>query len=441
MSWEPPRAADAQLVRAIGVPGLTANIINTTIGASIFALPALVAQGLGAAAPIAFVACAVAMTLFVTCFALAGSRVSLTGGLYAYAEVAFGRYVGFITGLFFCTTALLSVAAVVNFFVGTVVALAPWLGSSAARVALMFVIYALLAAINIRGVRAGTGAVGIVTIAKLIPLLVFVAIGVFFIKPAAMAWPGWPGTKALGDSILLLLFAFFGIEVALIPSGEVKNPARTVPRAIYLALAITTALYILIQLVAQGTLGPQLADKTAAPLAEAAASFLGNFGRLLLLAGATISASGFVASDILSSPRILFAFGRDGVLPGWMAHVHPRWHSPDVAILLYSAVAFLLSLTSTFASLAIMANVAALLLYIICCAAAWELMRRDVRTETTPFHFPGASIIPPLAIAAIIWILAHATSREFLVNGAVFGVGSILYLVQSAIRGRKPERG
>ena len=125
MTPEKTQNADAQLERAIGVPGLTANIINTTIGASIFALPALIAQSLGAAAPLAFIACGVAMTLFVTCFALAGSRVAATGGLYAYAEVAFGRYVGFITGLFFCTTALLSVAAVVNFFVTTVVALVP----------------------------------------------------------------------------------------------------------------------------------------------------------------------------------------------------------------------------------------------------------------------------------------------------------------------------
>jgi basic amino acid/polyamine antiporter, APA family len=437
MSLEEPRNVDAQLVRAIGVPGLAANIINTTIGASIFALPALVAQSLGAAAPLAFIACGVAMTLFVTCFALAGSRVSLTGGLYAYAEVAFGRYVGFITGLFFCTTALLSVAAVVNFFVGTVVALMPWLGGSVARGALMFVVYAILALINIRGVRAGAGAVGVVTIAKLIPLLVFVAIGVFFIKGEALAWPGWPAANTLGDSVLLLLFAFFGIEVALIPSGEVKNPARTVPRAIYAALAITTALYILIQLVAQGTLGPRLADNTAAPLAEAAKLFLGNTGRLLLLAGATISGFGFIASDILSSPRILFAFGRDEILPHWVAHVHPRWHSPDVAILVYSAVAFLLSLTSTFASLAVMANVAALLLYIICCAAAWELMRRDVRTEAAPFTFPGASIVPILSILAIIWILSHATAREFLVNGGVFVVGSALYFLQSLIRRRK----
>src|SRR3954470_6035598 len=436
-----PANPDAQLDRAIGVPGLAANIINTTIGASIFALPATIAQSLGAAAPLAFIACGVAMTLFVTCFALAGSRVALTGGLYAYAEVAFGRYVGFITGLFFCTTALLSVAAVVNFFVGTVVALVPALDGAVARAALMFVVYAALAGINIRGVRTGSGAVSLITVAKLIPLFLFVLVGMFFIEPAAFHWPGWPQSKTLGDSVLLLLFAFFGIEVALIPSGEVKTPARTVPRAIYTALALTTALYILIQLVAQGTLGSNLALERDAPLAGAAKVFLGNPGRLLLLAGATISGFGFIASDILSSPRILFAFGRDGILPRWLAHVHPRWRSPDVAILVYCVVAFVLSLTSTFASLAIMANVAALLLYIICCAAAWELMRRNVRTETPPFTFPGARIVPFLSMIAIIWILSHATAWEFEVNGAVFLVGSALYWIQHFIRRGRPAKG
>jgi APA family basic amino acid/polyamine antiporter len=438
MAPDQPANPDAQLDRAIGVPGLAANIINTTIGASIFALPALIAQSLGAAAPLAFVTCGVAMTLFVTCFALAGSRVALTGGLYAYAEVAFGRYVGFITGLFFCTTALLSVAAVVNFFVGTVVALVPFLSGSVARVVLMFLVYLVMAGLNIRGVRTGAGAVGLVTIAKLVPLFVFVLAGVFFVDPAAFEWPGWPPAKTLGDSVLLLLFAFFGIEVALIPSGEVKNPARTVPRAIYGALALTTALYILIQLVAQGTLGANLALHRDTPLAEAANVFLGKPGRLLLLAGATVSGFGFIASDILSSPRILFAFGRDGILPRVLAHVHPKFRSPDVAILVYTIAALILSLTSSFAELAIMANVAALLLYIICCAAAWELMRRDVRTEAAPFTFPGASIIPIVSIVAIVWILSHAKWEEWRPNVWVFAVGSALYLIQTLVQRTKP---
>src|SRR5437764_11207098 len=164
---------EAGLIRALGVPGLTANIINTTIGAGIFALPAAVALRLGAAAPVAFGICAVAMALFVTCFALAGSRVSLTGGLYAYVEVAFGRYIGFLTAVLLFLSAVLSVAGVVTLFAGSLAALVPALNGTVGRAILMGVIYAVLAAINIRGVRAGSRTVAVITLVKLVPLLVF----------------------------------------------------------------------------------------------------------------------------------------------------------------------------------------------------------------------------------------------------------------------------
>src|SRR6266404_5608512 len=427
ISIQQAERVDHQLVRAIGVPGLTANIVNSTIGAGIFVLPALVAKGLGPAAPLAFIACALAMVLFVTCFAVAGSRVSLTGGLYAYVEVAFGRYVGFLAGVLYCLTAVAAVAGVVNVFVDSIAALAPVLENSILRAGLMFLVYGTLVFINVRGVRKGAGAVTVVTIAKLLPILLFVCVGIFFIHPANIGWSGWPGSKALGDSVVVLMFAFVGIEVALIPSGEVKNPARTVPRSAYLALVITTVIYIMIQLVAQGTLGADLANHSTAPLAEAAALFLGNLGRTILLVGATISAFGFVTSDILSSPRMLFAFGRDGVLPAWFAHVHPRYRSPDVAIISYAIIAFALSLTSSFAALAVLSNVAVLLMYLLCCAACWFLVQQNVRADGVPFNFPGVKIVPTIAIIAIVWILAHATWWEFAINAAVLVVASLLY--------------
>ena len=430
---------DAQLDRAIGVPGLAANIVNTTIGASIFVLPGTIAGKLGGAAPVAFIVCAIAQAVFVTCFAMAGSRVSLTGGLYAYVEVAFGRYVGFLAGLMNCTTAILSVSAVMNLLVNTAASLSPVFTGGIARFVIMLLVFTGLAAINVRSVRAGAGAVTFITLVKVLPLLLFVGVGVFFIKPEAITLSAPGPDQSLGNAVLLLMFAFFGIESSLTPSGEVRNPARTVPRAIYLALCITTTIYILIQLVAQGTLGGErLAQSTVAPLAESAGVFLGNFGRLLLLVGATVSSFGYLASDVLNTPRTLFAFGRDGVLPEALAHVHPRFRSPDVAIILYAAIAFALSLISTFEGLAVMANVAALLLYVLCSAAAWQLVRRDVRTDGEPFRFPGAQVFPFLAIALIIWMLSHATMKEVKVLGMVLAVGSTLYLIQALLQRTKP---
>lgn len=418
----------------MGVPALTANIVNSTIGAGIFVIPALVAKNLGQAAPLAFVACALAMVLFVTCFAIAGSRVSLTGGLYAYVEVAFGRYVGFLSGVLYCLSAIAAVAGVVNVLVNSIAGLVPLLGQPITRVIVMFLVYAVLVLINVRGVRAGANAVTAVTLAKLVPLLIFICVGVFFLQPSALTWPVWPGAKALGESVLLLIFAFVGIEIALIPSGEVKNPARTVPRSAYLALLITTVIYIMIQLVAQGTLGSELANNPNTPLAQAAAGFLGNIGRTILIAGATISAFGFVTSDILSSPRMLFAFGRDGVLPAWFAHVHPRHRSPDVAIISYAAIAFAFSITSAFEKLAVLSNVAVLLMYLLSCAGCWVLIGRDTRTDGAPFSFPGVKIIPALAIITILWILAHATLYEFAVTGIVLAIASVAYFLRVSLR-------
>ena len=429
--WAPKE--EAGLIRAIGVPGLAANIINSTVGAGIFALPALVAAQLGAASPLAYLICAVAMCLFVTSFAMAGSRVSLTGGLYAYVEVAFGRYIGFLAGVLYFLTAILAISGIITLIAASVGGLIPIFGTQIGRPALVLCILLFLVAINIRGVRIGTRAVETMTLIKLAPLIIFIVAGIFFLRPEALAWPGWPRGDALGRSVLQLLFAFVGVEIALVPSGEVKTPARTVPRAIFIALGVTTVLYILIQLVALGVLGAELGKYGDTALAEAAGRFLGNAGRTLMLAGLAISAFGWTTSDILSSPRIIFAFGRDGFIPKWFAHVHPRFHTPDVAIVTYAAIAFVLSFSSTFQRLAILSNMAVLLLYILCCLAALELNRRDIRGDGAPFKFRGQSIVPIASITLIVWVLAHAKRDEFQVTAACLAVASLLYLVRRLV--------
>jgi APA family basic amino acid/polyamine antiporter len=424
---------DSQLVRVLGTRELTASIVNCTIGAGIFVLPAAVAAGLGAAAPVAYVACAALMTLIVLCFAAAGSRVSLTGGLYAYIEVAFGGFAGFAGGVFYWSTACFSVASVATAFAGSLGVIWAPLGGGAARAAVLAALFGGLAFVNVRGVKPGIRLVEGITIAKLAPLLLLVAVGVWSLNPQFLKF-SMPSIGAVGQASILLIFAFEGIEVALMPIGEVKDPARTVPRSILGALALTTIIYLAIQSVAQGLLGPELSVYADAPLAEAARRLLGPFGKALVLAGATVSMFGYVSGDMLGTPRALFALGRDGALPSALARVHPRYRTPAVAIVIYGAIVAVLSISSSFNQLAVLANVSGLLLYALCVAASYELQRRDVRMAGAPFDLPGGVAIQVTALVGIAWLVAQATRREFVIETGVLVAASAYYVIRRSWR-------
>lgn len=428
------RAGEARLLRAIGLPALTASIVNQTIGAGIFVLPAIVAGGLGPAA--AKQATIKPITPAQTMYAsgAAGSRVSLTGGLYAYIEVAFGPFVGFLSGALYWLMASFAVASVASAFAGSIGALTSIVDNQAARGALLASLFGALAFVNVRGVRSGSRVVQVVTVAKLLPLAILVVSGIWSIDPDALRWPGPPSLAALGRTSIILIFAFAGVEIAVAPAGEIRDPTRTVPRAIFTALAITTTFYLLIQVVAQGLLGSSLTNFASAPLAEAASRVLGATGRATVLVGGAVSMFGYISGDMLGSPRVLYAFGRDGTLPEPFRRVHPVFRTPHVAIAFYAIVVATLAISGTFAQLAILANVSALTLYGTAVAAAAELQRRNVRSEGAPLRLPGGLTIPLLAIGMIVWLLSHATRRELAVEAIVLGIAAAFYFTRRRSR-------
>ena len=425
--------ADAQLVRAIGTRQLTASIINVTIASSIFLMPATVAERLGAAAPIAYLVCAALMTLIALCFAAAGSRVSLTGGLYAYIDTAFGGFAGFLGGYLYSVTACLSVASVAAAFAGTAGVLWPAFASGMARTVLLAVLFVALAVVNVRGIKPGIRLVELITAAKLIPLLFLVAAGVWSINGEFLRMT-MPTIAQVGQASIVLLFAFVGVEVALTPSGEIRDPATTVPRAILTALAVATSVYLAVQTVAQGTLGPELPLFKDAPLVETAGRLFGDSARLIFLAGMAVSIFGYIAGDMLGTPRALFALARDGVLPSPLVRVHPRFRTPSLAIVLYAAVVAALAISSSFERLVVMANVSALLLYLMCVAASYQLQRRDVRMAGTPFNLPGGMLIQILAGAGIVWLLSQATYDEWKIEAYVLVAAIAYYVVRRFLR-------
>ena len=424
----PAPASERSLVRAIGTWALAAGVINVTVGGGIFRLPADVAGALGAAAPLAYVVCAIAMGLIVLCFAEAGSRVSLTGGPYAYVELAFGPYVGFLTGVLIWLLGTTAVAAVSTVYATNAAKLFPVFEQPTMRALLLIATFATVATVNVLGVKQGSRLNGIATVAKLLPLILLVVCGVFFVDRSNLAIATAPAIGDVTRASIVLIFAFSGVESALVPSGEVKDPARTVPRAIFVAMLTITFLYVAIQLVAQGVLGSALATSTT-PLADAAGAVLGPWGRILLLSAVVISTFGYLSGMTLAIPRALYAFGRDGFLPAAIASVHPRFRTPHISIAVQTAIACTLAITSAFGPLAIIANVAALLVYLGCSLAAWQLRRRDVRAGGIPFRVPGAGVVPLLSCAMIIGLLSSITLPEWRVLAIVLAIASAVFVV------------
>lgn len=419
------------LRRVIGVRGLAAAIFNITVGAGIFVLPAHASAQLGAAAPLAYLVCAVAIALVALCFAEAGSRVPRSGGPYAYVEAALGSYIGYVCGVLLWLGITVAMGAVATVFADALAVLIPFLSGSVWRAVILVLLLSLMTIVNVRGAALGSRVSGISIVAKLVPLVVFILLGLPHVSPANLSIAALPPLGQIGSTGLLLMFAFFGMESALQVSGEVVAPQRTVPRAIALGLFGIALLYISVQLVAQGVLGSTLAtpETAKAPLAAAARQFAGTAGAELILVGMIISTFGFMAASMLSTPRTLYALAADGFLPRPLARVHADHHTPYVAIVVQAIVVCAIALTGTYVQLAIVSSFAILILYLACCVATVLLRQRDIGSDQ-PFRMPAGRIVPWVAAALIAWLLTQSTAMACLWTGGVVALATLGYLVR-----------
>jgi amino acid transporter len=283
--------------------------------------------------------------------------------------------------------------------------------------------------------------VEILTLAKLVPLLGLVCVGIFFVRLDNLRLDGVPTAGEFGAATLVLFFAFAGSESAVTPSGEIRDPARTIPRGLLLGILGIASLFIAIQIVAQGVLGASLPEHSAAPLAATAERLIGPSGIVILLAAAAISMLGALGGDLLATPRALFASARDGILPRRLASIHPRFHTPFLAIGLYAALGFVLAASGLYETLAILSSMAILLVYLATAAATIELRRRDVRATPAVFRLIGGPLIPLVAAAVIVWLLSQARREEWLSIAVLVAVAAAVYALRRTSRrlGRQPD--
>ena len=429
-----PLQGEAALIRAVGSFALTAAVINVIVGGGIFRMPAALSAEMGAAAPLALVVGALAIIPIALCFAAVGSRVQATGGPYSYLGATFGPFAGFLAGALMWISNFASSAGVAAALSVQVASLVPGLAPPVPRALLLTGIYGVLFALNAFGVKLGARAIMALAALKLTPLFLLAGLGVFFVdwSQVSFAIDAVPSWGALGASMVLVMFAYSGMETALVPSGELRDPARNVPRATMVAILLVVLLYLGLQIVGQGVLGPAL-GRSGVPVADTAGA-LWSPGRVLLLVTACISMTGFLMGNLLGTSRLVYALGRDGYLPRAFGRVSARHRVPLLALAMDAGLAWLLAIGGSFDALALISGGAICLVYILVSIAAWRAQRLDLREHGTPFVLPGGPLIPFLAVAAMVLIVTTLSAKEWSAIGIALAVLILTYLLLGALR-------
>jgi basic amino acid/polyamine antiporter, APA family len=427
------------LRRELGRWDLTAIGINQVIGGAIFLMPAQVAAQVGNWAPLALVAIGLASMCVALCFAEVGSRFEGTGGPYLYTRAAFGRFVAFEVGWMQWFTRATSQASIAN---GIALALGfywPLVTSGAGRAGVISAITLALLWINVRGIKQSAWVVNTLTVGKLVPLFVFIAGGLFYLRPERLG-PLPPVTiEQASTGALLLIFTFGGYDVIGVPAGEATNPRQHIPFAFITTMTLVTAVFVLAQVVTMSVLPDVTASRT--PMADAAALIFGAAGALMISVGSVVSMTGNNAGQVLTGSRMLFALAENQELPRWFGRIHPRYRTPHNAIVFTSVVALVLMLSGSFVFMAAVSAVARLITYIGACAAMLALRgpRHASHVKPPTFVVPGGLVVPAIAIGSSMLILVMANRQQLLAGIAGLAAGGVLFLLNDRL-GRGDSR-
>jgi amino acid transporter len=422
---------EADLIRGIRRWDLVAIAINGIIGAGIFGLPSNVYKLIGTYSLIAFVACALVVALIILCFAEVSSRFDDTGGPYLYAREAFQPAVAFEVGWLIWLARTTAFAANCNLLINYLSYF--WLPATTPlwRAAIIVLVVIALTLINLLGIRQAAIVSNAFTVGKLVPIIIFIAAGLFFLNPKAFEFGSSPTTADFSKSVLLLVYAFTGFEMATIPAGEVRDPQKSLPRALLIAILVVAILYIMIQVVCVGTL-PGLAQSQK-PLADAGSQFLGAAGGAIISAGAIISITGNLNILLLSGSRLPFAMAEQKQLPAFVGSIHRKFFTPYVSILITAGLMLFLTLKSSFVAALTISTIARLVTYgTTCLTLPVFRIRRDA--PAAMFRLPGGTIIAILSLLLIVWLLLNATLNEVRATAYAAGAGLLIYLAYAVYK-------
>lgn len=426
-----PTISDSLLRREIGKIGVATIAMNGVVGSGIFALPAVAIAQAGYFSPWAFILCGALILSVALTLARIASFFEATGGPIVYTSHAFGRYVGFQTGLLIYLSRVAAIAASANLIVSHAAALWSPLGSGPGRVAGIVAYVALATWLNVTGVRTGMAAIYAISILKLVPLLLLIVVGLPASQPlmvinAEMLAPG-----PLGETMLVLMYAFIGFEFSLISAGETRNARTSIPKVLVRTVVAIAIFYTLIQLVAV-SVGPDLGDSET-PLIEIARRLMGPWGAVALGLGVVFSVGGGSLTSLLTAPRLTFALARDGSLPKWFGRVSEKSAAPVNSILFCGLLSTALAIGQGFVWLVALSTFIRLVTYLLCIASL-PVIERTIPAQPDQFRLPGGLAIPAVALILTIWLMAHSTAENFGIAAVIVAAGTAVFWLSTRYR-------
>jgi len=432
-------SARKQLLRGIGFAGAAILVLNSVIGAGIFALPAAISARAGVWSPWLFLVVGALVITIVLTMAELSSYFKESGGPVLFTTAAFGPLIGFSTGWTLFVSRMTAFAANTTVMALYLAAVMPWFADGIGRVLLIVTICTSLTWFNFIGVKEGIRTMAVLTFLKLTPILLLIVLGLQHVSGDTLFPATLPTIDDLGGTTLLLIYAFVGFESATIISGEAKNPKKTVPRALVQTVAFVGVLYFLIMLVYISVLPD--AGSSGATLIDVGRELMGPAGAIIITLTAFFSIGGNLSSIMLAVPRVPFALAERGMLPSWFGHIHPKYATPHNSIMMLGGLGLVFALSGTFEKLALASTLTRLISYVLCICALPAIRRKATDEERKEaYQLKGGYAIPIVALVLCLWIGAQSTLEAWLITGGLLLVGLVLYALAARRReGGKPN--
>ena len=409
---------------------------GTMIGAGIFILPAIAAEGAGPASSISFGIAGFVALLAALSLAELATGMPISGGSYHYVNRGLGSFFGSIVGWGMWTGLMFASAFYMVGFGQYIVESVGFLDGRALIVLIGILGLGLIVGMNYYGTEESSGAQNLMIGTEFLIVLIYTGVGLFFIETANLVDFAPTGPSGIVATTGTVFVTFLGFEIIATVAGEIKKPGKLIPLTMVLSVVGVTILYMIIMIVSTGVIPYQELGGSLVPVADVAVVFLGSIGVVAIVFAAVIAAISSSNSSILAASRVLFAMGRDNLMSDWLNATHDRFHTPHRAIIATGGVTagligIGLEVEAIVALLAEVASFSFLVTYGLVHISLVVFRRADPPAYDPDFAVPRLlyPIVPILGVALSVFVIAQMTRPVQIVGTGIVGLGAIWYVV------------